>query len=349
MFRLGKGLPLLFLLLSVMLVAAGCGTNGAENKTEPAAQETGGHAAGADMTATAATDEKNGETRTVGHAMGKTEIQGSPQKIVTLFQGATDVAVAMGIKPVGIVESWVEQPIYQYLRNDLDGVPIVGLETQPNLEEIAKLEPDLIIGSKLRHEAIYEQLSEIAPTVMLETVYQFKETVKMMGQAMNQEDKAQKLLEDWDRRVADFKTKIGQKAGVEWPQEVAVLNFRADHARIYVSGFAPDILAELGYVFPEYQQQEREKGQVVIRLTSKESIPSMNADLFYIFKFDDSGDGAVQKLYEEWTGHPLWKNLDAVKNNKVYMVNEVFWNNGGGIIAANRMLDEIYEHFGLEK
>ncbi|MNC79289.1 putative siderophore-binding lipoprotein YfiY precursor [compost metagenome] len=73
----------------------------------------------------------------------------------------------------------------------------------------------------------------------------------------------------------------------------------------------------------------------------------MNGSVFFIFQFDDAGEDEVKKTYEEWTSHPLWSNLDAVKNNQVYMVNEVNWNNGAGIIAANRMLDEVYQHYGL--
>lgn len=291
------------------------------------------------------------EVRVVEHAMGETEIKGTPKRIVTLYQGATDVAVALGVKPVGVVESWVEQPMYEYLRDDLGDTPIVGQETQPNLEEIEKLKPDLIIASKLRHEKIYDQLSQIAPTVTHETVFKFKDTVELMGEAMNKEEDANKLLTDWDNRVADFKDKISTKLGDEWPIEVSVLNFRTDHARIYVTGFAGDILNELGFVRPEFQKKAAEEGNVVLKLTTKESIPSMNADVFFTFVADghNADEEAIQKTYDEWTTHPLWKNLDAVKNDRTYIVDDVAWNMGGGIISANDMLDQIYERFELEK
>lgn len=333
-----RGIPVMAVSLALMLTIAGCGGKAQEAASQPKqeAQQ-------------ASQQPAQDSVRVIEHAMGKTEVKGTPVRIVTLFQGATDAAVALGVKPVGVVDSWVEQPMYKYLRQDLDGVTHVGLETQPNLEEVSKLKPDLIIASKNRHEKVYAQLSQIAPTVTLEHVFKFKDTVRVMGQAMNKEDQAAKLLADWEKRVGDFKGKIDQKLGDKWPMEVAVLNFRADHARIYAGGYAPDILAELGFKFPEYQAKERAAGKTAIQLTSKESIPSMNAGTFFVFKFDDAGDAAVQKLFEEWTGHPLWKSLDAVKNNRVYMVNEVFWNNAGGIISANTMLDEIYERFELTK
>jgi iron complex transport system substrate-binding protein len=94
----------------------------------------------------------------------------------------------------------------------------------------------------MRHEKIYDQLSQIAPTVTHETVFKYRETVKLMAKAMNREEKANEILDNWDKRVADFKDEIQNKLGEDWPLEVAVLNFRADHARIYFSGYAGRIL-----------------------------------------------------------------------------------------------------------
>ena len=282
------------------------------------------------------------ETRVIGHAMGETEIKGTPERIVTLYQGANDAAVALNVTPVGIVESWVEKPVYKYLRDDLSAVDQVGLETQPNLEEINKLNPDLIIASKMRHEDIYNLLSQIAPTVMEENVFRYRETVDLMGQALNKEDKAEEVLNDWDQRVEDFNDKIKTKMGDNWPLEVAVLNFRSDHARIYYSGYAGRILNELGFERPEAHKEDIWG----VKLTSKESIPEMNADAFFIFMSDDQ---AVGNTYQEWTEHPLWQNLDAVQNDQVFIVDQVAWNMAGGIESANIMLDQLYEHFQLEE
>jgi iron complex transport system substrate-binding protein len=323
---------LLAIILSFVLFLAGCGNQSSKEASK-------------DSNGTEQTEQKE-ETesvREITHAMGTTTIKGTPKKIVTLYQGATDVAVALGVKPVGVVESWLEQPMYNYLKEDLKGVQIVGQEIQPNLEEIAKLKPDLIIASKLRHEEIYEQLSQIAPTVSHETVFEFKGTVELMGKAMNQEEKANKLISDWDNRVADFQSKIKEKMGDNWPLHASVLNFREDHARIYVTGFAGSILSELGFEGPKNLPDEN---QDILKVTDKESISQMNADVFYTFMEDNE---AVKKSYNEWTSHPLWKNLDAVKANQVYTVDEIIWNMGGGIKAANLMLDDVYNRFELEK
>ncbi|MFK2827173.1 iron-siderophore ABC transporter substrate-binding protein [Bacillus sp. B190/17] len=330
-FREKKSFSFLGIILTFIMLLVGCGNESSQEASSS------NESKGTEQT------EATENVREIKHAMGTTKIEGTPKRIVTLYQGASDAAAAFGVKPVGAVESWLQQPVYDYLKSDLEGVQIVGDETQPNLEEIAKLKPDLIIASKLRHEEIYDQLTAIAPTVAHETVFEFKGTVELMGKAMNQEEKANEILSAWDNRVADFQSKIKEKLGDQWPLHVSVLNFRADHARVYVTGFAGSILNELGFEGPKNLQ---DPSLDVVKFTDKESISDMNADVFYIFMEDDP---AVKKTYDEWTNHPLWKNLDAVKANQVYTVDEIIWNMGGGIKAANLMLDDIYDRFELEK
>lgn len=317
---------LLFVLMLTAFLAA-CGNSSSEGEAEESSVET-----------------QEEETRSVEieHAMGTTTIEGTPETFVTLYQGANDASTLFEEEPAGIVESWVEKPIYEYLRDDLEGTPIVGEETQPNLEEIANLQPDVIFASKTRHEEIYEKLNKIAPTIAIEELYDYKGTVELMGKALNKEDKADEILTSWNERLEDFQAKASEKLGDKWPQNVSLINFRSDHARIYFDSFAGTILREAGFTRPDNQQED----VWGIKLTDKESITEMNADTFYIFMSDDP---AIKQTYEDWTNHPLWENLDAVKNNQVYTVDEVTWNMAGGMRAANLMLDDLYDRLELEQ
>lgn len=322
------GLLLIGLFFTVLLAA--CGNSASSDDSSDSGKTSGN----------STSNESN--IRDVEHAMGTTTIEGTPERVVTLYQGATDAATVFDIDPEGIVESWVEKPIYKYLLDDLEGTKIIGEETQPNLEEIAALKPDVIFASKTRHEEIYEKLNQIAPTIAIEELYDFKGTVELMGDALNQQDKSDEILSDWNNRIEDFQTKAAEKLGDEWPKNVSLINFRSDHARIYFDGFAGSILREAGFTRPKNQQED----VWGIKLSDKESITEMNADVFYIFMEDEP---AVKETYDEWTMHPLWQKLDAVKNDQVYNVDQVTWNMAGGIRAANLMLDDLYDRFNLEK
>ena len=58
---------------------------------------------------------------------------------------------------------------------------------EPNLEAIAAARPDLILTSKVRHEAIYDQLSAIAPTIMSESAGAgWKDNIRLDGRRARQ-------------------------------------------------------------------------------------------------------------------------------------------------------------------
>lgn len=267
----------------------------------------------------------------------------SAPRIVTLYQGATDSAVALGLTPIGVVDSWLEKPMYHYLREPLDGVEHVGLETQPNLEKIAWLDPDLVIASDFRHGRIAPLLAAIAPTVSTNTVFGFKTTLTMIANATGREAEADELLQRWDERVSDFRQQIAERLGSEWPQKVAVVRFKSDHVRIYTSGFTGSILNELGFKQPDTLQTQGWG----MKLTSTENIPVLDADVMFVLLEPD--DPAIADNYQRWANHPLWQQLSAVKSGRVFDVDPVSWMMGGGILAANTMLDDLYRHYGLSQ
>jgi iron complex transport system substrate-binding protein len=155
-----KGKIGLLMLMMLSLLVSACGNQAATSAT---------HA----TQATAATESPAPvaeEARTITHAMGETKITGTPQRIVVLTNQGTESLLILGIKPVGAVKSWIGEPWFDHIKDQMDGVEVVGDETQPNMELIASLKPDLILGTKVRQEKIYSQLSSIAPTVFTENL-----------------------------------------------------------------------------------------------------------------------------------------------------------------------------------
>jgi iron complex transport system substrate-binding protein len=58
--------------------------------------------------------------------------------------------------------------------------------------------------------------------------------------------------------------------------------------------------------------------------------------------------GAANQTEQEWINDPLWKNLSAVKNGKAYKVDDAIWNTAGGILAANLMLDGLFNIYEIK-
>ncbi len=307
---------LLLISLAVLMILSACGTS----------EEKSG-------------EQKNEEQamRTVSHAMGETEVPENPEKVVILTNEGTEALLAMGITPVGAVQSWLGDPWYDHIKDDMKDVEVVGTESEVNLEAVAALKPDLIIGNKLRQEDIYEQLNAIAPTVYSETLKgDWQENFEFYAKALNLEDKGKEVMTAYNDRIDS----MSQELGDQLDKKISVVRFLAGQTRIYYKdSFSGVILDQLGFARPESQQKDDFAEEV-----TKERIPEMDGDELFYFTYE-AGDGDANSTAEEWTNDPLWNNLQVVKDGNVHEVSDAIWNTSGGVISANLMLDDIEEIF----
>ena len=345
----------LLLLLAVVFLAAACSGNGPETtengagsgtqtenaanandgKNEGATEDTSGDADGADS------DEPAAATRTFKHAMGETEIPAKPERVVVLTNEGTEALLALGVKPVGAVKSWLGDPWYDHIAAQMEGVTNVGEESQPNLELIINLEPDLIIGNKMRHEDIYDELSAIAPTVFSEDLRgDWQINFKLYADALGLAEKGEEVLNDYFARIEDLRTKLGDRLSTK----VSVVRFMAGDTRIYwKDSFSGVILSQIGLARPESQ----DKDDFAARGVTKERIEEMDGDILFYFTYE-TGDGEATAVEKSWVEDPLWQTLDVVKAGKVYKVSDAIWNTAGGVLAANLMLDDLYKYLEVE-
>lgn len=329
---------MMVLLLTLAVTACGASTTGGNVSTGSATTSPEAAKPKDQAQSTAATAEK-----TIKHAMGTATLKKKPERVVVLFNGMTDIATHLGVKLVGSVESWEEKPWYNYLRANMEGVKNLGEETQPNVEAIIALKPDLIIGTKARHEKIYPQLASIAPTVITDEIFDWKANLKIAADALYKQEEGAKILSDWDKGVAEFKQKAGDKLA---NTEVSIVRFERDgSARFYATGFAGTIFKELGLPRPKAQIVE---GKAVVNITSKEQMSQLDGDYIFDITRLNANEPTVEKSMTDWTTHPLWKNLKGVKNGKYHKVDTITWNLAGGSMAAKSMLGDLYNYFDIK-
>lgn len=256
-------------------------------------------------------------------------------RAVSLFQGATDSLAALGVTPCGMVESWAEKPVYRYLRPRFLHVPQLGLETQPQLEKMVLLKPDIIFASRFRHQDVAPLMVKIAPVALLDDVFEFKKTLSVVGARLGLEQRASALLRQWQSRVAALRVRIEHHFAV--PPTVSVIEVRPDHIRSYVAASFPgSVMSELGFGWNSAAQQARSSS---LRFSGFENIPLLDADLFFILLRTESA--AIMRQYQALTTHPLWQQLRAVKAQRLWTVDSVPWSLSGGILGANHMLDDV--------
>lgn len=314
------------LVLSILaLIISACGNNTGNGSTEDSSND-------GDTTV---------DTYTVEHAMGTTEIKGTPERVVILTNEGTEALLSMGVKPVGAVQSWLGEPWYEHIEKEMEGVEVVGTESEVNVEAIAALKPDLIIGNKMRQEKVYEMLSKIAPTVFSETLRgDWQQNFELYAKALNREEEGQQVIADFEGRIDDLKETAGDKLN----QDVSVVRFMAGLTRVYYKDtFSGVIFEKLGLNYSDsvHELFKDNPEDLFVREVGKEVIPQMDADLLFYFTYSPPGDTEATKTEEEWTNDPLWKNLNVVKEGKAYRVDDAVWNTAGGVLAANLMLDDL--------
>ncbi|MDQ3608874.1 MAG: iron-siderophore ABC transporter substrate-binding protein [Actinomycetota bacterium] len=270
--------------------------------------------------------------RMIEHAMGTTQVTGRPQRVVVLDTGELDTAVSLGVTPVGAVEAITGDGLPDYLADRVRDVDLVGTIEQPNLETIAALQPDLILSNKLRHEAIYDQLSQVAPTVFAEeTGVTWKENFDLYARALGRIDQARQLEQRYDRDIAAFKAAMGERLA---ETEISVVRSVGDEVRLYANeNFIGTILEDTGLARP--QAQDKDTFSIT---ATPENIEALDGDVMFLSRFGDEHP-ILQGLMED----PRWDRLQAVRQGDVHEVPDDLWFLGIGYLAADLILEDLHQ------
>jgi iron complex transport system substrate-binding protein len=314
--------------------ADGSGSSAGAGDSNSVAKGGKDFASAAKKTAEMGTDAKPGQwPRTVEHAMGETVIESQPKRVVVLDVGELDNVVSLGIKPVGLAPTEGSPALPSYLKKDAGTPANVGTINNLNLEAIAGLKPDLILGSQLRAADKYDELSKIAPTVFsIRPGFTWKENYLLNAAALDRTAEAEAKLAAYDKKADE----LGTELGADKPT-VSMVRFMPDGViRLYANAsFIGTILKDVGIPRPKNQDIEDLAAEV-----SAENIDQADAD--YIFTGVYGDPKATDKSRAQ--GNPLWKNLKAVKAGHAYDVPDETWYLGLGVTAADVVLSDLEKH-----
>ncbi|MGN9777384.1 ABC transporter substrate-binding protein [Micromonospora sp. H33] len=279
-----------------------------------------------------------GETREITHAMGTTKVPAEPKRVVVLDTDKIDTALSLGVTPVGAAtagqaKSW---PTY-FGEEKLAGIKEVGVLTEPDLEAINALKPDLILGSKFRQEKFYDELAAIAPTVFTEKVgITWKENFLLDGKALGKEQQARDLLTTYETRAKEFGAKLGDAA----TRKISIVRFMPTEIRVYgPDSFSGIVIGDTGLGRPERQLLTGKEDRRMDRV-SPERIGEVDGDVIFVTAYGEKAAAEQAKV----TAGALWKGLPAVKAGKAHVVSDEIWMTGIGVGAANKIIDDLEKH-----
>ena len=273
---------------------------------------------------------------TVKDAKGEFTLDKTPSRVVALEYSFVDALAQIGVSPVGVADDNKIDRILPQVREKIAAWQSVGTRSQPSLEVIASLKPDLIIADPSRHTAVFEELKKIAPTVMFdsrhESYQENLETAQKIGDLVGKSAEMKAKINEHNDYIANIAKNLGvqgKKASFGTSREDK-FNIQNDN------GYVGSFLTTLGFAPTKLNSD-----QAFVEINLEQLVMEKPEYLFIAHYRDES-------IARKWEAEPLWKAIPAVKANHVYSVDSDMWARGRGLEASKIMAKQI-EDFVKQK
>ncbi|WP_240335203.1 iron-siderophore ABC transporter substrate-binding protein [Paraliobacillus sediminis] len=275
--------------------------------------------------ASANTEETSEYPIVIEHAFGETVIESKPERVAAIQWGNHDVALDLGVVPVGLsaanfgVEDdsqllpWTDEKFEELgedepnIYQDTDGL---------DFEAISDSNPDIILAaySGITQED-YDILSEIAPVVAYQTdpwITTWREEVIYNATGMGMKEEGEQLIEDTENLIEE---KANEYPEIEGVNVVFVAFTPGDLSELFVytpadprAGF----LMELGMEYPESVLNAIEDPDAFYLTVSAENADMLNdADILVTY-----GDEEYKAIQED----PLLGKIPAIERDSVVFI-----------------------------
>lgn len=266
---------------------------------------------------------------TVKDVKGEFTLDKTPSRVVALEYSFVDALAQVGVSPVGVADDNKVDRILPQVREKIAEWQSVGTRSQPSLEVIASLKPDLIIADPSRHTAVFEELKKIAPTVMFdsrhESYQENLETAQKIGDLVGKSTEMKAKINEHNDYIANIAKNLGvqgKKASFGTSREDK-FNIQNDN------GYVGSFLTTLGFAPTKLNSD-----QAFVEINLEQLVMEKPEYLFIAHYRDES-------IARKWEAEPLWKAIPAVKANHVYSVDSDMWARGRGLEASKIMAKQI--------
>ncbi len=307
--------PLLALLLLSATIFAGCGST---------STSTGATATPANLTFTDATN----TTVTLPH---------TAKRIVCLVGLCEDIMAALGLPPVAVNDTYSQDP-HLFGAQAKSFTTIGGSFTAPDIEDIAKATPDLVIGIANAHEQLRAALQPIAPLyIMNPATYQdsinyLKDIGRLTGRTAQANTAAQNFL----NILAVYKAKSPNNLST-----VLIYGAPPDFNTFTQGSLTPSLLEQvtpyaiLAPAAGAPAASDHEPGAIP---GSLEQLLTVNPDTLLVASFAFAPGSKT--FSQQFASSPVWSQLKAVKNHRVFEINANYYVFGRGTISLGLALQD---------
>ncbi|HGN6576619.1 ABC transporter substrate-binding protein [Bacillus cereus] len=294
-----KSITLFTAILSIFFLLIGCSAKGDEK-------------------ASATKTEKGKEKIEITDLLGrKVTFDKVPESFATLSMGDMDIIHALGGKIVGRPDTKLTLP------DELKKAQVIGNAHQPNFEQIASLKPDVLVANNGFQKNVPTVEGQGTQVIIssANSVQDIQKNIELYGTVMKKEDKAKEINQKMNDQMKKYEKKSDAKA-------LLVYGAPGTYLAALPTSLSGDILEKTGGKniasdFPETKEYPQ------YAQLSVERIIEANPDVIYLITHGDPK--SVKKAFEgEMMKNEAWKNLEAVKQNRVVILPpDLFGSNPG--------------------
>lgn len=282
-------------LLCLTMVTSACGTS---------SEGTKGNSGAAKSDQVNAEAPANIEMRTIKTSLGDVEVPAHPQRVAaSAFLGTV---LALDVQPVASDFLLMESP---YLEGMLDGVTNVG----DSLEALVDLKPDLIITNINKEETVYKY-SLIAPTVAMpyNSFESIQEEMRYFGDLLDKKDVAEQWITNFESRTSKLHDEV--QAVLDEGETVSIMQEYDGKVFLFgpKSGRGGRIMYEILGANPPATIPEHMLAESFYEF-SLELLPEYTGDYLVL---------TTESTLEELQADPIWGNLPAIRDGKVFLWTE---------------------------
>ena len=278
-----------------------------------------------DGAATTTTGADGGDTSAafpvvIQHQFGTTEVPEEPQRVVSVGFTEQDDLLALGVTPVGIRDWYGEQPfaVWPWATDELgDAEPEVLSAAEIDLEQVAALAPDLIVGiSSGMDDQEYAQLSAIAPTLaqrdeFVEYGTPWQDQLSSIATALGRTEEAQRIISEIDERFAQQRAQHPELEGAS--AVVAYLNTDGGASAYSSADVRGRLLAAYGMEVPgEIDELADDTFYTEI---SPERLDLLDVDVLIWATDDEAARATVE-------ANPVYKGLDVTRGGRSIFIED---------------------------
>ncbi|WP_186577951.1 ABC transporter substrate-binding protein [Aquibacillus kalidii] len=296
----------ILVIFTLALVACNQSEDTASNKEESKEQENTAKASDETKEET-----KEATTQTISYLGKDYTVPATIESIATASLESMEDAAVLGVKPMATITVGGEIPAY--VADELAGAEDIGSKRQPSYEKLLELKPDVILGTSKFQPDVAESLNKVAPMFPVSHIStDWEANLQLLGQLTGKEEKAEEVISQY---IEDAKALQSELKETVDGKKILVVRVRKGSLFVYPEDvyLNPVLYTDLGIQVPEVIKAVEAQEMITF-----EKLAEINPDYLYL-QFEQSENPDSPEYVAELENNAIWKSLNAVKNEQVFI------------------------------